>query len=208
VETSLPAADIAHFEWDLATDSWWWSQGLYTLLGYAAESVEPGLDRLLSHQHSQDRERTREAFARACQDGRPFLFEHRIVAGDGAFRTMILVVTPDRGTDQRPSSIMGLLLDVSGARRLHHSAEQDTIAGLQDEVMRLLASAEPRAAISQATGVLMERYKVTGGEAEALLRRASQVSGRKLPDVASELLYTGKLVGAFPPQRLSHSQRH
>jgi len=41
----------------------------------------------------------------------------------------------------------------------------------------------------------MERHKVTASEAAALLRRASQTAGRKLPEVASELLYTGKLVG-------------
>ena len=55
--------------------------------------------------------------------------------------------------------------------------------------------------VSQATGVLIERHKVTADEAMALLRRASQVCGRKLVDVASELLYTGKLVDGFPQQR-------
>ena len=89
----------------------------------------------------------------------------------------------------------GTLLDVSDARRLHHAAEQDSIAGLQAELVRVSQTARTRELISQATGVLMERHKVTADEAAALLRRASQVAGRKLPEVASELLYTGKLVG-------------
>ena len=36
------AADIAQFAWDLATDRWWWSDGMYTALGYAPQEVEAG----------------------------------------------------------------------------------------------------------------------------------------------------------------------
>jgi hypothetical protein len=197
------ATDVAQFEWDLTTDRWWWSTQMYTLHGYAPRVVEPTLESLLEHQHPMDSERTRDAFAKACQDGRAFVFEHRLVAGDGV-RTMILSVTPDVGLDGRPLRITGTLLDVSDARRLHHAADQDSIAGLQAEVMRLHANAESRQLVSQATGVLMERHKVTADEAVALLRRASQVCGRKLLDVASELLYTGKLVDGFPTQRVAN----
>jgi ANTAR domain/PAS fold len=200
VETSVMTSDIPRFEWDLAADRWWWSAGMYELHEYAPDTVEPGLERLLQHQHPMDRDRTRAAFAQALQDGRPFVFEHRIVAGTGCLRTMILSVTLHLSPDQRPMRLTGMLLDVSGARRLHHAAEQDSIAGLQAEVMRLMANAESRQTVCQATGVLMERHKVTAEQAAAMLRRASQVCGRKLTDVASELLYTGKLIGTLPVQ--------
>jgi hypothetical protein len=192
------APDLARFEWELTRDRWWWSDGLYAAHGYVPRTVEPNLERLLCHQHPKDRDRTREAFTRVRRDGRPFVFEHRIVTeagGAAGVRTMILSVSAHLGPDGLPWLVSGTLLDVSEARRLHHAAEQDSIAGLQDELMRLSAAAESRELIGQATGVLMERHKVTASEAIALLRRASQAAGRKLPDVASELLYTGKLVG-------------
>jgi ANTAR domain/PAS fold len=195
------AADLAHFEWELARDRWWWSEGMYAAHGYDARGVEPSLEHILGHQHPKDRDRTREAFARVRRDGRPFVFEHRIVTEATGIRTMILSVSAHLGPDQRPCLVSGTLLDVSEARRLHHAAEQDSIAGLQTELMRLSAAADSRELIAQATGVLMERHKVTANEAAALLRRASQSAGRKLPDVASELLYTGKLVGEVPVNR-------
>jgi hypothetical protein len=185
----------ARFEWDLSADRWWWSDGMFAVHGCPPGSVEPTLDFLLGHQHPQDRARTHEAFTKVCEDGRPFLFEHRIVTPDNGLRTMILSVTAHVGPGSRPLLVAGTLLDVSDARRLHHAAEQDSIAGLQAELVRVSEAARTRELISQATGVLMERHKVTADEAAALLRRASQVAGRKLPDVASELLYTGKLVG-------------
>jgi hypothetical protein len=192
------APDLAYFEWELVRDQWWWSDGMYAAHGYAPRRVEPSLELILGHQHPKDRDRTMEAFARVRRDGRPFVFEHRIVteaAGIAGVRTMILSVNAHLGPDQRPRLVSGTLLDVSEARRLHHAAEQDSIAGLQAELMRLSAAADSRELIAQATGVLMERHKVTADEAAALLRRASQAAGRKLPEVASELLYTGKLVG-------------
>ena len=195
------ARDEARFEWDLARDRWWWSDGMYAVHGYAPGGVEPGLDRLLTRQHPMDRDRTEDAFARVCQDGRPFVFEHRLVTKVDGVRTMILSVSAHVGPDQRPLLVAGTLLDVSDARRLHHAAEQDSIAGLQAELMRLSARAQTRELISQATGVLMERHKVTADEAAVLLRRASQASGRKLADVASELLYTGKLVAEVSIRR-------
>ena len=189
----------ARFEWDLSTGRWWWSDGMYALHGFAPGSALPTLELLLSRQHPQDRARTREAFTRACEDGRPFVFEHRVMTLDKGLRTMILSVTAPIGHGPRAHVIAGTLLDVTDVRRLHHAAEQDSIAGLQAELVRVLETARTRELISQATGVLMERHKLTADEAGALLRRASQVAGRKLPEVASELLYTGKLAGDVAP---------
>ncbi len=203
----IGAAREARFEWDVPSGRWWWSDGMYAVHGYAPGSIEPTLDLLLSYQHPQDRERTREAFSRVTEDGRPFVFEHRIITKTDALRTMILSVSAHVGPAGSPVFVAGTLLDVSDARRLHHAAEQDSIAGLQAEVVRLSRTAEARELVSQATGVLMERHKVTADEAASLLRRASQAAGRKLAEVASELLYTGKLVGDVSVRSLQHTPR-
>lgn len=56
-----------------------------------------------------------------------------------------------------------------------------------------------RDVIGQAKGILMERHKVTGEEAFALLVRASQGLNLKLVDVARYLVDTGELVGRRAP---------
>jgi len=50
-----------------------------------------------------------------------------------------------------------------------------------------------RDVIGQAKGILMERQRLTAGEAFDLLRRASQSLNLKLADVAARLAETGEL---------------
>ena len=47
--------------------------------------------------------------------------------------------------------------------------------------------------IGQAKGILMERFKITSGQAFTLLVRVSQHNNRKLRDIAAELANTGQL---------------
>jgi AmiR/NasT family two-component response regulator len=50
-----------------------------------------------------------------------------------------------------------------------------------------------RDVIGQAKGILMERQRLSAGEAFDLLRRASQRLNRKLAEVAQHLTETGEL---------------
>jgi hypothetical protein len=56
----------------------------------------------------------------------------------------------------------------------------------------LLAAISTRDLIGQAKGILMERYKIDAQQAFRLLARVSQVSNRRLRDVAEELALTGE----------------
>jgi GAF domain-containing protein len=62
----------------------------------------------------------------------------------------------------------------------------------------LQAALESRAAIDQAKGVLMERYKVSPDQAFQLLTRASMSANRKVQDIAEHLVHTGELPAVTP----------
>jgi hypothetical protein len=104
---------------DLTKDSWWWSDGLYRLLGYQADGVTPGADRLLAHTDRAARAWWADAFARwrggevavlgtvAMQDRQGRSFE-AVVAGGvqdapvGATGVVVdgwVLRTPDLGAD-------------------------------------------------------------------------------------------------------------
>jgi GAF domain-containing protein len=63
----------------------------------------------------------------------------------------------------------------------------------------LQAAMDSRAAIEQAKGVLIERYRLTADQAFKLLAQSSMATNRKLRDVAEQLVATGEL--ALPPRR-------
>lgn len=72
-----------------------------------------------------------------------------------------------------------------------HAAIALESAMLQDETENLQAALLRSRLIGRAQGVLMERYKISAELAFARLTRASQVTNRKLSDVAAELVETG-----------------
>jgi GAF domain-containing protein len=61
------------------------------------------------------------------------------------------------------------------------------------EQQSLRSALSTRDLVGTAKGMLIERFKVTGEQAFALLVRSSQDSNRKLHDVAAELVETGAL---------------
>jgi GAF domain-containing protein len=71
----------------------------------------------------------------------------------------------------------------------------DAAAQTSDELRNMHIAMKTRAAIEQAKGILMERYKITEDRAFAVLTRASQTSNIKLRTIAQDLIDTGTLHG-------------
>jgi ANTAR domain/PAS fold len=184
--------------WDLNTDRVWCSQAFHQLYDRRPHDCTPSLALQLEHVHPADVERAERAFERIRRDGRPFVLEHRLVTQAQQIRTVILIVNATPGPSGRPETVVATSIDVTEARRIHHAASEETVSGLQAEISRLNAAAEARDVISHATGLLMERYKIPADDAAALLRKGSQIAGRKLLDVASELLFSGSFPDVEP----------
>ena len=71
----------------------------------------------------------------------------------------------------------------------------DAAARTSDALRNMHVAMRTRAAIEQAKGILMERYKITEDRAFAVLTRASQTSNIKLRTIAQDLIDTGILHG-------------
>jgi GAF domain-containing protein len=69
----------------------------------------------------------------------------------------------------------------------------DALQDARDQAENLRVAMESRAAIEQAKGILIERYKVTADEAFRLLAGASMRSHCKVRDLAEHLVRTGEL---------------
>ncbi|HET7857171.1 MAG TPA: response regulator [Gaiellaceae bacterium] len=69
-------------------------------------------------------------------------------------------------------------------------ARHEELAAVREEADSLTEALAARKMIERAKGLLMEREKLTEGEAFARLRKASQVSGRPLKVVAEALIAT------------------
>ena len=69
----------------------------------------------------------------------------------------------------------------------------DALQDAREQAENLRAAMESRAAIEQAKGILVERFKVTPDQAFRLLTAVSMNTNRKVRDLAEHLVLTGEL---------------
>jgi PAS domain S-box-containing protein len=82
-------AHIGSWEWDVASNTVWWSDELYRIYGLEPQSVALSYDGVLARVHPDDRARVDGTVRQARDDRQPFQFEHRIVRPDGSERTLL-----------------------------------------------------------------------------------------------------------------------
>jgi PAS domain S-box-containing protein len=126
------ATNDAIWDWDIAKDRLWWSEGFETLFGGAPEEHDAGLKSWISRIHPEDAERVSTAIRRALAAGDPHWSDtYRFRRRDGSF-----VWVEDRGYAIRDDHgkavrMIGGMSDISGRRAAEERiAEQ---AALLDE---------------------------------------------------------------------------
>jgi PAS domain-containing protein len=163
---------------DLATQTWWWSDGIYALHGFAPGEVVPTTELVLSHHHPTDRDRLARFLARARPSEEPFGALHRLVDADGQERSVAVVgrVEPAAGDAQDAVTLHGYATDVSEPVRQRASA----VATRQIE-----ESSRSRGTIERAKGALAAIYRIAPDAAFELLRTASNRRNTPLREIAA-----------------------
>jgi PAS domain S-box-containing protein len=78
------ATHDAVWDWDLATDELWWSEGFATTFGLAREDLAPTIDAWMSRIHPADQDRVAASLrATIFGDAARWSSEHRLVRSDG-----------------------------------------------------------------------------------------------------------------------------
>jgi hypothetical protein len=176
VDAQQRADGVGHFVWDLRTDTWWWSDALYLLLGYEPGAVPASLERFLKHKAPEDQAQVDAVFSRCLAEGGPFSCYHHVLDAHGVRKTVVAVGNGDRDAGgSQTVAINGFLVDVTGSSR------QETNAALQATLLN-------RAAIEQVKGVVMLVYGLTAEAAFQMLVGHSQIANRKLSAIADAML--------------------
>ena len=114
------AEQIAHmgsFEWNIATNTLAWSDGLYRIYGLQAQEFEATFEAFLKRVHPDDRKSVKRTIEEAYSDAKPFSMEERIVRPDGAVRVLLSraeVIKDEKGELTR---IVGICQDITDQKR-------------------------------------------------------------------------------------------
>jgi PAS domain-containing protein len=173
-------ARIGQFAYDVATDTWEWSPGVYLIYGFDRGEVIPSTALMRAHVHPEDRETVFEGgLERAVRDAEPFSAYYRLVDAGQRTRRVLTVgnaVVDDTGTAVR---IDGHIVDLTDA-----NAASERLA-VTEAVADFKAH---RAIIEQAKGVIMQLCSVDADEAFLVLVGYSKHANVRVRVVAEQLV--------------------
>ncbi len=183
---------VGRYRLDLRTGRWAWSDEVYVMHGFEPGEIVPTTEMMLSHKHPEDRARVDGVLRSAAVTGEPFSSVHRIYDARGQVRTLAVTgqgrQDPENG---EVTELVGYFIDVTEANR--EAAQRQATESIR-------ASAERRAAIEQAKGVLMVAFTVDAEEAFDRLRTASNRLNVPVRELAVWLVHWFSRPGltAFP----------
>lgn len=183
---------VGRYRLDLATEEWAWSDEVYLMHGFRPGEIVPTTPLILAHKHPDDRARVSGVLRRAAETGQTFSSVHRIRDAQGETRTLAVTGQGRRDPDSgRLTELVGYFIDLTDSHR--RAAQRDATASIK-------ASAEHRAVIEQAKGMLMVVYGMEDDEAFELLRDVSNRANVAVRDLADTLvdLISGPDVTVFP----------
>ena len=151
---------------------------MFLIHGLEPGAVTPTSELVLSCKHQDDRERVAALLQRVENTGEPFSISYRILGVDGVERRVVLVGEGAIWDGDQVSRIEGYYIDLTP----DFNEESQEVAHEAVE-----ASADNRAAIEQAKGVLMLAYGLNPDQAFAMLCWWSRHRNIKVREIASRV---------------------
>ena len=186
---------IGSWEWEIATDTLFWSEQLRRIYGVPGDR-KLGYDDFIGRVHPEDRDEVQAVVRETFETGSSFEIRHRIVLDDGETRHIHsrgYVVADASGT---PVRMLGAAQDVSAA----HAAEEaradegrrQAAGQARDEVLALLAH-DLRSPLAVIVGYVQLLARQARGDALELDRMLGYVgrieeSARQMTSLLDDLL--------------------
>lgn len=177
----LPGARHATgtYRYRVADDRWWWSAGVYAILGFVPGEVVPTSELLLAHRHPDDPRRPGGTLAEELARGEPFSRLHRIVDARGTTRAVVVTGAGVRDDGGRVVEVVGEFVDVTA------SIVERSTSDANRQISDALSS---RSTIEQAKGAVAIVLGLDPEEAFELLCTASSLANVRVRELAERLV--------------------
>lgn len=101
------------WEFDLLTESLYWSDGVFKILGYKPQSFVVDAQKALDIIHPDDRQSTVEQMRRTMESGEGYSIKKRFIAADGSVKILQSMGRMIKDTEGKPQKLIGVFQDVT-----------------------------------------------------------------------------------------------
>ena len=131
-------AKIGTWDWQVGTDTLYWSDAIYGIFGYKLGEVTPSYEFFYSRVHPEDRDKVKAGEARCIATGENHDEEYRIVWPDGSVHWMRETGNLVKDSEGQVVKMVGVVRDITQEKALHHKLEQmahlDPLTGLPNRL--------------------------------------------------------------------------
>jgi len=110
---ALEAAHMGAWDYNLATDEFWWSSNLEQIFGHAPWFFSPTYEGFFGYIHPDDHEFFTHAITNAIQNGMDYEIEHRIIRPDQSIRWINTRGRISYNKSGEAERILGMVIDIT-----------------------------------------------------------------------------------------------
>ena len=111
-------AHLGNWDWDLATNTQWWSDEVYRIFGLIPQQFGGTMEAFLTYIHPDDREMLTQSIRDFLSGRRGPELAHRVVRPGGEIRFVQQRTEVTRDADGKPVRLAGTIMDVTARKRL------------------------------------------------------------------------------------------
>ncbi len=145
LEDALAMARLGSWTWDVATNSQWWSDAEYALLGLDPAKAKASHDTFLAVTHPNDRQWVEENFQAVLAGSDRYNFDTRVVLPSGEVRWLHTIAQIVRDDDGNVIQLVGTDQDISDrkATEEHLRSSEQKLRQLADAMPQVVWIANP-----------------------------------------------------------------
>jgi PAS domain S-box-containing protein len=119
-------ANIGSWEWDMTTDTVWWSEETYRIFGVNPDEYIPSFKTNGKFIHPDDLEAYVQAFDRSLKYGDPLELDIRVLAGDGQLKYCYAKGSVARDDAGQPVRFIGTVMDITTRKQAQEQLQKMT----------------------------------------------------------------------------------